>query len=444
MGCALFVGALIAAPAASGAAGDLKPLGCLERTGAPDDCVRSARGLDGAADITVAPNGRSVYVAAFDDDAIVRLKRNPRDGSLRAGECIDDPATGPDLCGASEDGLEGASNLALSANGRDLYTIAYNDSTLLHFKANRAGALRLAHCVDDAGLAPVDDVCGDGTEGADGLGGPSGLALSRNGRWLYVSSQLDSALVQFRLNRRGKPVWRDCIEDDDKTLFDDCERNLEGLDDAGDVVVGRDGRSVYVASSSDSAISRFRANAESGELAYKGCVENRTPDGPDNCARSVEGIREVYSLGLSPDGRFLYSGSLNFASMGVFGVTRAGNLKPRGCVEGPFSAALCGTVAQGIVRSSDFAFDSRGRSLYVVGGRLQPFKRAPGSGELTERPCIEDDDIPTAGNSCSREAQGLGGVGDVAVSPDDRFVYSSAPGIPASADNAIAIFRRAR
>jgi 6-phosphogluconolactonase (cycloisomerase 2 family) len=427
---------LAAASLGLGASGDLKPLACLEDTGGPDACARSAPGLDGAAGLAVSRDGRSVYVTAFDDDAIVHLRRNRRNGSLRVGECIDDPS-GLGTCDDTADGLNGARDLAVSADGRHVYTIAYGDSTLLHFKASRAtGALRLVDCVDDAGLAPVNDVC---PGGANGLQGPGGIALSPDGRSLYVAAQLDDTVVRFALNRQGRPRPRECFDDDD-SIADDCgvANEREGLGNAGAVAVAPNGRSVYVASSSDDAITHFKRK-RSGELVYRECVENRNPAGPDGCARKGDGMNEVRSLGISPDGRFLYGGTINDASVAQFKLGRGGRLGPRGCIEGPFSSAECATVAQGIGRAADFAFDRRGRSMYVAGGDVQPFKRAPGSGELTERPCIEDDDLPTLGTSCTRETSGLAGAFDLAMSPDDRFLYASA-----QTDNAVVTFRRAR
>jgi len=414
----------------------LKPRGCLEDAGGPEDCAAASPALGGASSIALSPDGEQAYVTAFEDDALVRLERDPRNGSLAAGQCIEDVG-GPDTCVDSANGLNGALDLVISEDGRHLYTVGYNDSTLLHFRRTpRNGELRLKTCVDDADLPLASDVCGDGAGGAEGLGGPQGLALSPDGRWLYVAAQLDSAAVQFRLNRRGKPVWRDCVEDDDKAFADDCARNRQGLDDAQGIGVA--GRSVYVAASSDDTVTHLRLNRETGKLGYKGCVENRTPTGPDDCAQSAEGLHEAYSIGISPDGRYLYSGTINDGSMAQFKLGRAGRLKSRGCVEAPFSPARCGTVAQGIGRAADFAFDSRGRSLYVAGvNPIQPFKRKPGSGELTEIPCIDDDDRPPSATKCTREAPGLNGVSSLSITPDDDFLYSAA-----GADSAVTTFRR--
>ena len=430
----------LAAATAHGAGGKLDYRSCVEDTGPPGECARQAAGLGSPSDLVVSPDGRDVYVTGYADDAIVQLKRNRRTGALRVGPCIEDPE-GPGTCEATVNGLDGAIELAISDDGRHVYTIAYLDSTLLHFKRNRqTGALTFAHCVDDAGLAPVDDVCADTEAAANGLQGPQGLALSPDGRSLYVASQLDDAVVRFKLNRAGKPLERGCFEDDDKFVADDCTRDPEGLGNAQAVVVAPNGRSLYVAASDDDAVTRFKRAPRSGALAYRGCVDNRTPAGPDDCARSAEGLREAYSIGISPDGRYLYTGTINDGSMAQFRLGNAGQLRPRGCIEAPFSSAQCATVAQGIGRAADFAFDSAGRSLYVVGGvAIQPFKRFPGSGELIEQACIEDDDRAPSGTSCTREAEGLGGTYAVAMSPDDDWLYTAS-----QTDSTIGVFSRGR
>jgi len=431
--------ALVAASVAFGAPGQLSPRGCLDVAGpgGPDDCGRTAPGLDGASDIAISPDGRSVYVTAFDDDAIVHLRRNRSNGSLRAAGCIEDEGGVATGCARSVDGLNGAIAVEVSPNGRHVYTVAYHDSTLLHFKRNpRSGKLVRKSCIDDADLAVVDDVC---PGGAESLSGPQDVALSPDARSLYVPSQLDSGIVTFNVNRRGKPRFRNCIEDDDK-ITDDCPGEREGLFSAQAVTVTPNGRQVYVAASGDSAIVHFGRNRRTGSLGYRGCVDNRTPPGPDDCARTAQGIREAHSLAISPDGRFLNAGANNDGSMATFKLNRRGVLRSRGCVETPFSPAQCGTVAQGMGRVSGMAFDSRGTSLFVAGGpSIQPFKRGPRSAELTEKPCIQDDDRAPTAISCARTAEGLSGTNAIAISPDDRWVYTAS-----TSDSAVAIFRHAR
>ena len=433
---ALAAAGIVGSSAALAAPGDLVPRGCIEDGGGAEGCGRYAEGLAGAGAIVVSPDGRSVYVTAFDDDAVVHLRRNRRHGGLRDAGCIDDE--GSAACARGIEGLDGASDVAISANGRHVYVTSYGDSSLLHFLRNRrTGRLRLANCIDDADLAPVDDVC---PGGAEGLSGALDVALSPDGRSLYVASQLDAAIVRFALDRAGRPRAVDCYEDDDKLFSDDCARDREGLASASAVTVSPDGRSVYVASFADDAVTRF-VRKRNGALRYRGCVDdNEPPDGPDECARSTDGLNSAHSLVVSPDGRYLYAGTSNDLTIVRFRLARRGELRPRGCVEHPSASPVCATVANGIGRAGDFAIDDRGRSLYVAGlSGMAPFKRLPGSGDLIERPCLEDVDRAPGPSTCPRKVRGLGGVNAVALSPDERWLYAAS-----STDAAVATFKRRR
>lgn len=444
--CALAL--LGAAAPAHAAKGDLRFVQCVDDV-APggDDCARSATALDQPTDLALSPDGRSLYVTAFASDALVHLRRNKRTGKLRAAQCVEDRGAG--ACPKDVDGLDGAVAVAVHPNGRHVYVVSYGSSALLHFKRNkRKGTLRLVKCIDDADLAPVNDVC---PGGAEGLGGPVDLAVSPDGRSLYVVARSDSAIARFRLHKRsGKPRYQGCFEDDDKSFFDDCPRDLEGLYNAQAVAVAPNGRAVYVASWGrhtaptpyyDGALTHFKRNKRTGKIRFRSCVTDNDHHGDDDCdGRRADGIREPQSLGLSPDGRFLYAGVINGGTFGTFGLRRDGTPAFRGCVEGPLRPAPCAVTAQGIGRPTDFAFDSRGRSMYVSSGRgIQPFKRAPRTGILTERPCIDDDDATIWDGSCRRTAKGLLGAGGLALSPDDRYLY-----VAAASEDAVSVFRRKR
>ncbi|HSI79086.1 MAG TPA: hypothetical protein VK919_00400 [Solirubrobacterales bacterium] len=428
---------LLTASAAVAATGDLFPRGCVEDSGGSEGCARFAQGLAGSSSIEVSSDGRSVYVVGFDDSAIVHLRRNRRNGRLTPAGCVDDEGSAG--CPRGVNGLDGAVDVAISADGRNVYTVSFRDDALLHFKRRpRSGHLRLANCIDDAGMAPVDDVC---PVSADGMSGPSGIALSADGRSLYVAASVDSAIVRFQLNRGGKPFPRGCIEDDDKPFFDDCPIDRQGLAAASDVAVRPDGRSVYVASFNDDAVTWLRRNRRNGALRHRGCIDdNDPPSGPDECARSTDGLRSANSVTISPDGRYLYAGTTNELTIARFRLGRQGRPLPRGCVEDPNSAEVCQTMANGIGRAADFAIDSRGRSYYSAGVRaIAPFQRSPRSGALFGRPCIQDVGLPPTGTTCPRTTRGLGGVGALALSPDDRWLYAAA-----ATDGAVVTFRRQR
>ena len=89
-----------------------------------------------------------------------------------------------------------------------------------------------------------------------GLGGARGVAVSPDGKSVYVTSFSDGAIVRFDRNTTtGALTGAGCVADPPDTAG--CGAFQEGLGGARGVAVSPDGRSVYVASDTDDAIARF-------------------------------------------------------------------------------------------------------------------------------------------------------------------------------------------
>ena len=84
----------------------------------------------------MSADGRSVYAATgeeLSDNAIVRFDRDTTTGALTPAGCIDDNDTGADACAGSADGLDGASSVAVSADGRSAYAASSSDDAIVRF-----------------------------------------------------------------------------------------------------------------------------------------------------------------------------------------------------------------------------------------------------------------------------------------------------------------------
>ncbi len=195
-------------------------------------------GVDGLArviDLAVSPDGKHVYAAGFADNALAVFNRSLSDGSLSFVERRKDGSGGID-------GLAGISAVALSPDGKHVYTSGKNDRALALFTRNVT-----------TGSLTWQARYKDGSGGVDGLNGVSGLAVSPDGRQVWAIGATDDALVLF--DRDPAAGTLNYVES-----LHDGVGGVNGLDQAQALVVSPSGREIFVASSRDNALSYFLRN----------------------------------------------------------------------------------------------------------------------------------------------------------------------------------------
>lgn len=240
------------------AGGALTPAGCIEDddTGADAACPKISA-LGGAGAVEVSPDGKSVYVTSFSDDAIVRFDR-AGGGALTAQGCIDDNDFSADTCAVSADGLDNAIGVAVTPDNRSVYVAANGDDALARFDRDPAtGALTAQGCLGDNDSGS-DTGC---SNTADGLDGIFHVVSSPGGATIYTSAQQDQAVSRFDRNTSGALTVSGCVDDND-TGPDACVASTDGLAGAGWSDVSADGRSLYAGAGGDSAIVTFGRESE--------------------------------------------------------------------------------------------------------------------------------------------------------------------------------------
>jgi DNA-binding beta-propeller fold protein YncE len=185
------------------AAGALAVTGDLNQPAGSAGCV-SQDGSGPCADgyalinpqtVAVSADGKSVYVASAGSDAVARLNRNTTTGAITqpAGSagCVSQTGAGPCVDGHA---LINPASVAVSADGKSIYVASLNSSAVARLNRNTTtGAIAQpagsAGCVSETGAGQ----CADG----HGLNNPLGVAVSPNGKSVYVVSFFSDAVARF-------------------------------------------------------------------------------------------------------------------------------------------------------------------------------------------------------------------------------------------------------
>jgi len=441
---------LIAAPAVG--SGGLVQLpgqsGCVSQTG-EEGCAK-ARALEGVYTVAVTTDGRTAYATSFDSDAIAIFARNPRTGELRQkqGEAGCISLSDREGCAVGR-ALDGARGIARSPDGRNVYVASPESNAIAVFaRDQRTGALRQlpgkGGCVSPGGEG--------GCESGRGLEFVSAITTSADGRNVYAAADVSNALTVFRRNPRTGaltqlPGQAGCISESGQ---EECALG-RGLDQAFFVSKTRDGRNVYAASFHSDSIAVFTRNPRTGALSQlpgaAGCVSR---DGSGGACEKGKALDDVQVFVPTPDGRSGYgiAPAATSAEEGAGGISifdrnpKTGALHQKagtaGCVSFDGSGGSC-EQARAVHQPSAATISPDGRSLYVGSfgsNAVAIFTRNPKTGGLTQAAaaagCISQDGL----DGC-RKGRALDGVITLSLSPDGKNLYTASIG-----SGAIAILDR--
>lgn len=167
------------------------PNNCIEVTGdASTECPTTAPGLTDSLDVVVSPDGKNVYVASLEDEAITEFARNA-DGSLTEIGCIADSAdTGSTCSNQAATGLVDPEAIAISRDGKSVYVVGRDDEdngTIAEFARDpTTGALAQLTGANDCIAENADyddrDESNCGTPDGNGLDFPVAVLVSSDGK----------------------------------------------------------------------------------------------------------------------------------------------------------------------------------------------------------------------------------------------------------------------
>ncbi len=237
-------------------------------------------GLDGASAVATTPDGKHVYVAASADNSVSFFTRDATTGLLTFGDIYAD--------GTDASVIAGASAIAVSPDGGQVYVTGFSDNGLEVFTRNAlTGAL----------VSLEFEV--EGTASVTGMTGPRGVAVAPDGRHVYVAAATDSAVVVFARNlTTGSLTWSSTVT------------GASGLGGARAVAVAPDGRHVVVAGETADGVAVFTRNLTTGALTFA--------EAQLNGSGGVSGIDGASALAFSPGGDALYVAGFASNSVAVF------------------------------------------------------------------------------------------------------------------------------
>lgn len=290
---------------------------------AASPCATTDPAVSGADALAVSADSRFVYVGASDTASVSAFARG-RGGLLVplarhlgggysgcvAGEPL--PAAPRPRCGARMPALRGVAALAISPDGRDLYAVSYGlapgqDSIVALQRDPATGGLRPL----PGGGGCVQSLPGRRCRAVAGLEGADAIAISPDGRFVYVAAAVSGAVRAFLRNRltgaltplygRGGCVSSGAHADDDVP----CLPYVPQLAGARSLALAGDGRELYVAAFDPGAVVVLARNRQSGRLRPQpsGCLQALADAA---CPSGVAMLRGASALAVAPDGREVY------------------------------------------------------------------------------------------------------------------------------------------
>lgn len=397
-------------------------------------------GLQGLSSVTFSPNDKNLYVTSANEDAVLTFDRSTVDGRLAFMDTKYD-----DDGGIS--GLDGANSITVSPDGNHIYATGESDNAVAAFDRNNS-----------TGLLTFLEAHKDGKSGVKGLRSAESVAISTDGKHLYVGgvfvgdNRLDDAVTVFSRNLvTGRLTYVESINQTQvfflnsnsiilspdggsvyslggsgsgstiavfsrdsatgRLVFVELVREgfngVRDLSGVNSAVVTPDGRHLYATAGSDKAVSVFNRNITTGQLTL---IEVHK-DG----LNGIDGLDGANSVTISTDGGYVYVLANGDNSITTFRRdTFSGTLH---FVE-VLKDSLNGIT--GLNSPKSLAVSSAGDRVYVTASAehaLVVFARDPSTGRLAFIETVRDGD---------NGVNYLDGVESVILSPDDRYLYAVA------------------
>ena len=278
-----------------------------------EDNTNGVDGLQKAWDVKVSPDGKHVYAASFEDDAISIFSRETPTGTLTYVGIVKNGVGGVK-------GINGPEGLAISPDGAFVYSSAIMSDAVSVFSRNETtGELTFVECIEDSDY--TDDGCSKTRTYFDG---PQHLTVSPDGKSVYVAVRNDDVLTVFS---RNSGTGKLTIVEEHRDGVD----GVNGLNHAFDLVVSTDNAYLFVTGYDDDALTLFRRDTDTGALTYVELAKNNV-----DCTDCLDGPRGVVIFGHHIYVAVWVNDALTVFSLPDLGVAKTNNTNDIGYAETAF------------------------------------------------------------------------------------------------------------
>lgn len=337
-------------------------------------------GLRGASGVAVSGDGRNVYTVGSLDDAVSVFERDNETGTLSFLE-------------SHHNGIDGVENLTsptdivVSPDGRHVYVTSELDDSLSVFRRASYGRLGFVGSYVS------------GVDGIWGIGGASAVTVSHDGTLVYVTGRHEDSLAVFSRT----PTT------DELTLVDveNWILGSPGLTGATDVSVSPDDLHIYTTSEIDDAIAVFAKDPTQDAIAFVDWLQNGV--------NGVTGLSGASSITIDKTGSFVFATGRWSNALAVFSRDDT-----TGLIEPETVYSNTQTGIDGLGGASDVTLDRSAELVCVTGSTdnsIVLFTRTPRSPTLQFTEMLQDGD---------GLVEGLEGASAIAASPDGQNLYVTA------------------
>jgi DNA-binding beta-propeller fold protein YncE len=342
------------------------PLGCLSSSSGTG--CGHALGLSGVAQIALSPDGRHLYAVSSIAASVTAFARDLATGALTqlhgAAGCVRPGGGGGCASGV---GLAGATALAIAPDGRSLYVASHDANAVASFSIDPVGGALLqlggkSACVrggDDAGACL----------GGRALLGADALAISPDGAILYAAAKdIDAVAVLQRDPTTGalsqQPGQSGCIRLSGGL---GCA-TARSLAQPSALAIAPGGRDLYVASQSGNAVSLLQRDAATGILIQPAGAAGCIGQGIADCSAAPL-LTGPLALSLGPDATSLTVATAGDGTLLTLHRDTATGLlaavpAPAGCISAT-AAGGCQALAQ-LGPATSLAIAPAGDVLYAA------------------------------------------------------------------------------